>query len=146
MKVLINFIVWLFLTIDSSNENHFEKLNGSVVGILTVPTSKKDSTFSSSSFSMIPGSYVKWLEQTGIRIIPIRYDMPKKFISHIMHMINGVLITGGAADLFKNNSRICRFKRILSKKTSCPSQYMRTVDFITKKAIQMGKKGNKLPV
>lgn len=125
---------------------HYERLNGPVVGILTLPTSLKDQTFAKSSFSMIPGSYVKWLEQAGIRIIPIRYDMPKKVIAKMMTLINGILITGGSTALFHNRSRACRFKRLLDPTILCPSEYMRTADFIIRRAIALYKRGKPFPV
>lgn len=58
MKILFLFLLIKFLFA----VRHYDKIRGPVVGILTVPTSKSNLTFSSSSFSMIPGSYVKWLE------------------------------------------------------------------------------------
>ena len=125
---------------------HYERLNGPVVGILTLPTSMKDQTFAQSSFSMSPGSYVKWLEQSGIRIIPIRYDMPKRVILKMMSMINGILITGGSTSLFHNRSRSCRFKRLLDSSILCPSAYMRTADFIIKNAVKMFDRGKPFPV
>ena len=58
MKILFIFLLTKCLI----SLRHYDKIRGPVVGILTVPTSKSNLTFSSSSFSMIPGSYVKWLE------------------------------------------------------------------------------------
>ena len=37
-------------------------LNAPIVGIVSLPTDKKNQTFSNTAYSMIPGSYVKWLE------------------------------------------------------------------------------------
>lgn len=46
-----------------------------VVGVLSIPTSQQNTLYSNQSFSMIPSSYVKWLEQTGVKIIVIQYDL-----------------------------------------------------------------------
>ena len=48
--------------------------NLKVIGVLSLPTSHYNVTYSNSSFSMIPFSYVKWIEQTGVKVIPIIYD------------------------------------------------------------------------
>jgi len=95
---------------------------------------------------MIPGSYVKWLEQAGIRIIPIRYDLPKKMIVQLMKMINGILITGGSTSLFFTKSKICQVRRFLNPRANCPSAYMRTADFIVRQAVKMSAAGNSFPV
>lgn len=78
----------------------YDKNREPIIGILTIPTSKSNQIFSSSSFSMIPASYVKWLEQAGIRVIPIRYDLKQSTVRRMMQLINGVLVTGGSASLF----------------------------------------------
>lgn len=146
MKSLI-FLILVFQQFQGFIIRHnYERLNGPVVGILTLPTSRKDATFSRSSFSMIPGSYVKWLEQAGIRIIPIRYDMPKKMIRDLMKIINGILITGGSTSLFHNNNKFCLAKRLFDKRRVCPSPYMRTADFIIQEAVKMSKSGNPFPI
>ncbi len=46
---------------------------------------------------MIPSSYVKWIEQTGLKVIPIQYDLSKDKMQEILEQINGALITGGSA-------------------------------------------------
>jgi gamma-glutamyl hydrolase len=137
----------LAITISTGGHKHYyERLNGPVVGILTLPTSPKDLTFSKNSFSMIPGSYVKWLEQAGIRIIPIRYDMPHRVIGKLMNSINGILITGGSTRLFRNDSTLCKLKRMLNEHVVCPSKYLATVNFIINQAKKMFDAGNPFPV
>lgn len=145
MKLI--FCCFVFLNMSSFLIRHnYERLNGPVVGILTLPTSRKDATFCRSSFSMIPGSYVKWLEQAGIRIIPIRYDMPKKMIVQLMGIINGILITGGSTSLFHENNKVCLVKRFLDKTVVCPSPYMRTADFIISQAVKLSEAGRPFPI
>jgi gamma-glutamyl hydrolase len=146
MKIGVLMLCLSIVVLALKNKHNYERLNGPVVGILSLPTSKKDLTFSEASFSMIPGSYVKWLEQAGIRIIPIRYDMPRRVIDKLMSSINGILITGGSTRLFRNNSKLCKFKKLLSKKVICPSRYMSTVNYITKMAKKMFNMGNPFPI
>ena len=146
MKNVISLLLALQALSGAAVKHHYERLNGPVVGILSLPTSRKDQTFSQASFSMIPGSYVKWLEQAGIRIVPIRYDMPKRVIEQMMSLVNGILITGGSTALFREKTARCRFSRILDRKKSCPSPYMRTVHRIVRRATQLQRAGNPFPL
>lgn len=143
MKIIIILLQILPTLLPSK---HHERLNGPIVGILTLPTPLSDQTYPQQSFSMIPSSYVKWLEQTGIRIIPLRYDMPNKILRKMMTLINGILITGGSASFFKNKSKICEFKRLLDPDILCPSLYMTKIDFIVKEARIMSDRGNPFPL
>ena len=143
LTFLLSILTLFYFTI---SHVHYERLNGPVVGILTLPTSPKDSTFSKSSFSMIPGSYVKWLEQTGIRIIPLRYDMPIKVIQQMMGIMNGILITGGSTSLFHLHTRRCQFKRVLNKKAICKSPYMWKIEYIIKMAKKLNDRGKHFPI
>ena len=144
MKILKALIILYSITQIFSK--HHERLNGPIVGILTLPTPLSNQTYPQDSFSMIPSSYVKWLEQTGIRIIPLRYDMPNKILREMMGLINGILITGGSTSFFKNKSKICEFKRLLDPNILCPSLYMTKIDFIVKQAKKMSDRGNPFPI
>ena len=146
MKELILLFFMAIAVYTGRQRHYYERLNGPVIGILTLPTSPKDLTFSKNSFSMIPGSYVKWLEQAGIRIIPIRYDMPRRIIGKLMNLINGVLITGGSTKLFRNNSKLCRIKKMLAEHVTCPSKYLSTVNYIINQAKKMYDRGNPFPI
>ena len=50
-------------------------------------------------YSFIASSYVKYLEGSGARVVPIRYDLDEKSLIKIMSKINGLFLTGGAAEL-----------------------------------------------
>jgi gamma-glutamyl hydrolase len=63
-----------------------------VVGILSQP-------YDGGDFFYIAASYVKWLESSGARSIPIPYDADEDLVSEIVSQINGVLFPGGAANL-----------------------------------------------
>ncbi len=46
-----------------------------------------------------PASYVKFVEAAGARVAPLKYDMPVAELQTMMRGLNGVLFTGGGADL-----------------------------------------------
>lgn len=73
------------------------------IGILTVPLSKneyyvyknnKNTYFN----SYLPNSYVKWLEQSGARVVPIPFNLSEKKLLSILKQVNGVLFPGGGVD------------------------------------------------
>lgn len=63
-----------------------------------------------------------------------------------MNLVNGILITGGSADLFTNDSKLCEYKKLLNPNIVCPSKYMQMVDFIVKKATSLSKNGKPFPI
>ena len=81
-----------------------------VIGILTYP-SNAPSPFS----SYFDASYVKWIEQSGARVAPIRFDMqdmqPNE-LELLFSKINGVLFTGGPGQPEDNNSYFSTAKQL----------------------------------
>ncbi|GMI51584.1 hypothetical protein ScalyP_jg3152 [Parmales sp. scaly parma] len=81
-----------------------------VIGILTYP-SNSSSPFS----SYFDASYVKWIEQSGARVAPIRFDMqdmqPNE-LELLFSKINGVLFTGGPGQPEDNNSYFSTAKQL----------------------------------
>ena len=67
-----------------------------VVGIMVIPT-ESDWGFNSENTSYFPSSYVKFIEAGGARVIPIPWNATN--ISDYMQAVNGVLLTGGGANL-----------------------------------------------
>tara|TARA_B100000927_G_scaffold289932_1_gene287543 strand:- start:1646 stop:2587 length:942 start_codon:yes stop_codon:yes gene_type:complete len=73
------------------------------IGILTVPLSKHEyyvykknrNTYFN---SYLPTSYVKWLEQSGAKVVPIPFNLSEKKILEILKQVNGVLFPGGDVD------------------------------------------------
>lgn len=79
-----------------------------VIGILSQPlkthvtssSSENDDISSKTTDSnYIAASYVKWVELSGARSIPIPYDADDELIQEIFTQINGLLLPGGAATL-----------------------------------------------
>lgn len=64
----------------------------------------------------------------------------------MMRILNGVLITGGSAQLFNDTSTLCQYKKMLDKTLICPSDYMKTIDFIINNAKKINDEGNHFPI
>ena len=76
------------------------------IAIFTVPLhnnhelKSKHTTYFTSYF---PSSYVKWLEQSGAKVVPIKYNLPFHKIKTILKQVNGILFPGGAIDREHHN-------------------------------------------
>ncbi|XP_050393732.1 gamma-glutamyl hydrolase A-like [Patella vulgata] len=67
-----------------------------VIGILTQKVSQE---FSEYGDTYILASYVKYLEESGARAVPIRAGQSESYYEKIFSQINGVLFPGGDVDL-----------------------------------------------
>lgn len=67
-----------------------------VIGILTVPLSKHKRSTNFRSY--LPNSYVKWLEMSGCRVMPIFYSWDETKIKEALNQVSGVCFTGGSVD------------------------------------------------
>ena len=52
--------------------------------------------------------YVKWLEQAGARVVPLKYDASAEELKPILDSLNGILLTGGGAPLVDLSSPFMR--------------------------------------
>ena len=66
-----------------------------VVGIITIPVHTKTRA---QTHSYLPQSYVKWVEMSGMRVVPIQHDIPKGVLDHLLRHIHGILIPGGVVE------------------------------------------------
>jgi len=48
--------------------------------------------------------YVKWLEQAGLRVAPVRFDAPRRELERLFRSLNGLLFTGGETVIWDTNS------------------------------------------
>lgn len=48
----------------------------------------------------IPADYIKWIESAGGGVVPIRDNEPEEYYEQMFKFTNGVLLPGGAVDLF----------------------------------------------
>ncbi|KAM8915793.1 gamma-glutamyl hydrolase [Spinachia spinachia] len=86
-----------------------------VIGVLAQENLPGDKFARGSSY--IPASYVKYLEEAGARVVPIRINRTEEEYAHIFDSINGLLLPGGNVDLQKSQfSRAARiFYRLALK-------------------------------
>lgn len=79
---------------------YLDKISEPVIGILTIPLSKKlKKTVGEEYEAYVPSSYKKWVEQTGARPIVIPHFLSIEKIKKIMDQANGIVFPGGAPDL-----------------------------------------------
>jgi len=67
--------------------------------------------------------YVKWIEQGGGRVIPIRYDTDQTELEHLISSLNGVLFTGGGLDLSLNTTYVETAMSIFKLSQKKPNDY-----------------------
>lgn len=72
-----------------------------IIGVLTIPISpammpvSQQSLFPVGSFGYISASYVKYLEGSGARVVPILHNSTDQQILELLGKVNGVMFTGG---------------------------------------------------
>jgi gamma-glutamyl hydrolase len=71
-----------------------------IIGIVALPTDGSETKYGN---YYIAASYVKFIESAGGRVVPIRYDASTTTLDSIFKEINGVLFTGGSADISVNS-------------------------------------------
>lgn len=72
-----------------------------IIGILDQPASDDLKPYGS---RVLVASYVKWLESSGARVVPVRYDASKVELKSIFNSINGLLLPGGGIEKFDNTT------------------------------------------
>ena len=80
-----------------------------------------------SSRSYIAASYVKFIEASGARVVPIPAHLPQEEVEIIFDSVNGVLFPGGGTDLSS-------------------SGYYTHAKFIFNKAVEANQKGDYFPI
>ena len=75
--------------------------NKPVIGILTIPLAewshkmKNQHTINSTKAkSYLPEAYVRWIENSGARVVPIQYNLTKPIMLGLLAQVNGVIICG----------------------------------------------------
>ena len=71
--------------------------------------------------SFIPASYVKWIEASGARVLPIKENLSPTKLTELLNSINGVVFPGGISSLstskYAKNGRIIFDYAIQAKKS-----------------------------
>ena len=85
-----------FCISENDNEKCKELNNRPIIGILMQST--KGMGFQTTKPNYIAASYVKYLESSGARVVPIWNDLTEEQTKKLFNSINGVLIPGGDVD------------------------------------------------
>jgi gamma-glutamyl hydrolase len=73
-----------------------------VIGILSLPLEYTPYTVNGTSY--ISASYVKWAQSGGARVVPLLVNSTQEELAEVVPHLNGVLLTGGSAPIFEDNS------------------------------------------
>ena len=94
MTHLLLLLLCLTLAYSSISANSINKLinNRPVIGVMTEPTS---GILANMGNSFINADYVKWLEASGARVVPIPFDESNELIVKRLDSVNGVVFPGG---------------------------------------------------
>jgi gamma-glutamyl-gamma-aminobutyrate hydrolase PuuD len=98
-----------------------------IIGILTQPTCK-DYHPTKLGYSFLTASYVKFIEMSGARVVPIPFNAPKEALLRIFNSVNGILFTGGMLDLHNG------------------TDYFDNGLYLYKLALEANKKGDYFPI
>lgn len=98
--------------------------NRPIIGIVT---EEVNTTYTPNATSYIMASYVKFLEASGARVVPVMVFKPKAYYQDLMNKINGILFPGGGGILQSNG-------------------YGRAGKFIFDIAVEMNDKGDYFPL
>ncbi|CAG9315880.1 unnamed protein product [Blepharisma stoltei] len=74
-----------------------------VIGILTIPIFPYNN-WNTTATTYIAASYVKYVEMGGARVVPLRSDHSYEELNYLFTRLNGILFTGGTANLFDNST------------------------------------------
>ena len=92
------FYLKIFIDIYMSGKTSTEINNEPVIGILTLPLSNwlgdNIALDSRRAKSYLPAAYVRWIENSGARVVPIQYTATPPIIKSYLAQINGVIICG----------------------------------------------------
>ena len=83
----------------SKEEQKQQEINNTpVIGILTLPISnwlgENVSLKSRRAKSYLPSAYVKWIENSGARVVPIQYNATKPILLSYLNQLDGAIICG----------------------------------------------------
>ncbi|XP_028393790.1 gamma-glutamyl hydrolase-like [Dendronephthya gigantea] len=96
--ILISVALSLFLIPFHGSGAHREiQTDRPIIGVMAQAT--KRMTFEVLGKNYIPASYVKFLESSGARVVPIFNDLTENETKEIFQLINGVVFPGGIVNL-----------------------------------------------
>jgi gamma-glutamyl hydrolase len=68
-----------------------------VIGIMNLPSEYEE--YPSNQYAYMAASYVKFIESSGARVVPIPFEATNSTLEKIFTSINGILITGGGIEI-----------------------------------------------
>ena len=81
--------------------------NQPVIGILTIPLSNwlgdNIAIDSERAKSYLPAAYVRWIENSGARVVPIQYTLTNPIMDSYLAQVNGVIICGDISPVNVSN-------------------------------------------
>lgn len=91
-------IIYIFFIVNIYGK---ELNNRPIIGILDQPSPNYLSKYGD---TYLTASYVKWIESSGGRVIPIPHKASKDHLKELFFSINGIIFTGGDLSLLKNTT------------------------------------------
>lgn len=89
-------ILWISSLFLSLGFIHATVNNWPIIGVFTQPTTSTEGNCGGNCL-YIAGSYVKYLEASGARVVPINYYASKNELDTIFESVNGLFFPGGGA-------------------------------------------------
>jgi len=105
-----------------------------IIGLLTMPSDFTD-RFPRASYSDFGAAYVKFLEASGNRVVPILYDYDEETLRKLFNSVNGLLFPGGDASLWVNETAMTGLSNLTL-----------TVKKLLKWAVEANEQGDYFPV
>lgn len=109
--------------------------NRPIIGILAQETSIDMKNEFETATSYVAASYVKAIEGSGARVIPIFLDKPEEYYSSVVTSINGLLLPGGNTWFYKDDD-----------KTPKDYGYLRAAELLYKEVKKVNNCNNNFPV
>ncbi|KAM3132210.1 hypothetical protein pb186bvf_015670 [Paramecium bursaria] len=106
-----------------------ESFDQPIIGILTQASDYKG--YPGDQYSYIAASYVKFVESSGARVVPIPYEANNTVLEEYFQKINGLLVPGGDVALIENGK---------------PSQFTKALAYLTQRAIDVNSAGEVFPI
>jgi len=113
------FVLCLFGVVQALN-------NRPIIGILDQPSG--DGLNYSGNKTYLAANYVKWIESSGGRVVPVWFNGTEDYLKNVFNSVNGILFTGGDLVLAENSS------------------YVKTAQFLLDLAIKENDNGVYFPV
>ena len=116
------------------SDSSLEITDRPIIGVLTMPSDFPDK-FSPNSYSYFGAAYVKFLEASGNRVVPILYDYDEATLRKLFESVNGLLFPGGDASLWVDEKTMTGYSNLTL-----------TVKKLLKWAVEANDKGDYFPV